>query len=71
VFKSEYKGVQRLYDIDSWLSTKLAELHISGNVVVNVAMEGTVLQSQAASILEGMLAGITKLALFTFFDAET
>jgi Holliday junction resolvasome RuvABC endonuclease subunit len=69
VFKSEYRGVQRLHDIDSWLSIKLAELHKDGNVVVNVAMEGTVLQSQAASIL-GELAGITKLALYIFFDAR-
>ena len=69
VFKSEFRGVQRLHDIDSWFNIKLAELHKDGNKVVNVAMEGTVLQSQAASIL-GELAGITKLALFIFFDAR-
>ena len=69
VYKSPYRGVQRLHDIDSWFYNKLAEIHKDGNTVVNVAMEGTVLQSQAASIL-GELAGITKVALFTFFDAK-
>jgi Holliday junction resolvasome RuvABC endonuclease subunit len=69
VFKSEYRGVQRLDDIGNWFYSKLTELHFDGNTVVNVAMEGTVLQSQAASIL-GELAGITKVSLFTFFDAR-
>jgi Holliday junction resolvasome RuvABC endonuclease subunit len=69
VYKSPYRGVQRLDDIYSWFYNKLAEIHKNGNTVVNVAMEGTVLQSQAASIL-GELAGITKLALFIFFDAR-
>jgi Holliday junction resolvasome RuvABC endonuclease subunit len=69
VYKSPYRGAQRLYDIDSWLCGKLTEINNDGNKVINIAMEGTVLQSQAASIL-GELAGITKLALFTFFDAR-
>lgn len=69
VFKSEYRGAQRLYDIDSWLCGKLTEVNKNGNKIINIAMEGTVLQSQAASVL-GELAGVTKLALFTFFDAK-
>ena len=69
VYKSPYRGVQRLHDIDSWINIKLAEVYKDGHSVVNVAMEGTVLQSQAASIL-GELAGITKLALYIFFDAR-
>lgn len=67
VYKSPYRGVQRLEDISSWLYNKIAELHADKNTVVNVAMEGTVLQSQAASIL-GELAGATKIELFRFFD---
>jgi Holliday junction resolvasome RuvABC endonuclease subunit len=69
VIKSEYRGIQRLNDIHDWFYNKLSELHRDGNIVVNVAMEGTVLQSQAASIL-GELAGITKMALYIFFDAR-
>jgi hypothetical protein len=69
VFKSQYRGVQRLDDIRSWLFSKLVELNTSGYTVVNVAMEGTVLQSQAASIL-GELAGVTKLELFNFFGPD-
>lgn len=69
VYKSPYRGIQRLNDIHDWFYNKLSELHKDGNVVVNVAMEGTVLQSQAASIL-GELAGVTKMDLFIFFDAR-
>ena len=69
VFKSEYRGVQRLDDIGSWLYSKLVELNYNRNVITNIAMEGTVLQSQAASIL-GELAGITKITLFNFFGAD-
>jgi Holliday junction resolvasome RuvABC endonuclease subunit len=67
VYKSPYKGVQRLDDIASWITNRIGEVYLNKNVVRNIAMEGTVLQSQAASIL-GELAGITKLELFTFFD---
>jgi Holliday junction resolvasome RuvABC endonuclease subunit len=69
VIKSSFKGIQRLNDIHDWFYGTLSDLHRNGNVVVNVAMEGTVLQSQAASIL-GELAGIVKMDLYTFFDAR-
>jgi Holliday junction resolvasome RuvABC endonuclease subunit len=66
VFKSQYKGVQRLDDIVAWLYTTFDSLRGS-HEIVGVAMEGTVLQSQAASIL-GELAGVTKLSLYNYFD---
>jgi Holliday junction resolvasome RuvABC endonuclease subunit len=66
VFKSQYKGVQRLDDIVAWLYTTFDSLR-QGHEIVGVAMEGTVLQSQAASIL-GELAGVTKLSLYNYFD---
>jgi len=66
VFKSQYKGVQRLDDIVAWLYTTFDSLR-PRHEIVGVAMEGTVLQSQAASIL-GELAGVTKLSLYNYFD---
>ena len=65
VFKSEYRGVQRLNDISAFLRDTLFSLQ-STFQVVNVAMEGTVLQSQAASVL-GELAGVTKITLYHVF----
>jgi Holliday junction resolvasome RuvABC endonuclease subunit len=70
VYKSDFRGVQRLNDIGHFLIGTLIELQLDGNVISNIAMEGTVLQSQAASIL-GELAGVTKLELFKFFDPRT
>ena len=67
VYKSPYRGVQRLDDIAAWLYTTLEDLDKWN--VLNVAMEGTVLQSQAASIL-GELAGVTKLVLFQHYDTS-
>lgn len=70
VYKSEFRGVQRLNDIGHFLIGTLIELQLEGHIIRNIAMEGTVLQSQAASIL-GELAGVTKLELFKFFDPRT
>ena len=66
VFKSQYKGVQRLDDIVAWMYGILDSLGKSN--IVNIAMEGTVLQSHASSML-GELAGVVKLALFSYFDS--
>jgi len=67
VYKSEYRGVQRLNDISEWMVGKLDLLLSQGNSVYDVAMEGTVLQSQAALVL-GELAATVKLTLFSYFD---
>lgn len=66
VYKSPNKGVQRLADIFEWFQDKLDFLETNGNSVYDIAMEGTVLQSQAASVL-GELAGIVKLSLYDYF----
>jgi Holliday junction resolvasome RuvABC endonuclease subunit len=67
VYKSEYKGVQRLNDISEWMVSKLDYLAANKNPIYDIAMEGTVLQSQAALVL-GELAATVKLTLFTYFD---
>ena len=67
VYKSPYRGVQRLNDIAEWLAGKLDFLDGNGNDVYDIAMEGSVLQSQAASVL-GELMGAVKLALFTIYE---
>jgi crossover junction endodeoxyribonuclease RuvC len=67
VYKSEYRGVQRLNDIAFWMSNKLELLEDAGNSIYDIAMEGTVLQSQAALVL-GELAATVKLALFSYFE---
>lgn len=67
VFKSEYRGVQRLYDIQDFISDKFEYLSSKGNLVVDVAMEGTVLASNSALVL-GELSATVKLFLFEHFD---
>jgi Holliday junction resolvasome RuvABC endonuclease subunit len=66
VYKSPYRGVQRLNDIAEWLTAKLDFLDGNGNDIYDIAMEGSVLQSQSASVL-GELIGTVKLTLFTVF----
>ena len=51
VYKSPYKGVQRLHDIQNFLWDRLDELDKNGNKFTDIAMEGTVLASQAALVL--------------------
>jgi Holliday junction resolvasome RuvABC endonuclease subunit len=63
VYKSEYRGVQRLADIRSWLQQKFLEFSLEGWVVKDVAMEGTVLASQSALVL-GELSATVKLTLW-------
>jgi crossover junction endodeoxyribonuclease RuvC len=66
VYSSPYKGVQRLDDISVWLSSKLTFLKQNSNDIFDIAMEGTVVNSNSASVL-GELAGVVKLNLFNTF----
>jgi Holliday junction resolvasome RuvABC endonuclease subunit len=67
VFTSPYRGVQRLQDIAEWMSSKFDFLNGNGNDIYDIAMEGTVVQSQAASVL-GELSGTVKIALYSIFE---
>lgn len=68
VYKSDKKGVARLADIRWWLMNKFDEIAKTGNIE-NIAMEGTVLASQAALVL-GELAATVKLACWDYFDSN-
>jgi Holliday junction resolvasome RuvABC endonuclease subunit len=68
VYKSPYFGIERLADIRQWLSDNLA--YAEEHWVINdIAMEGTVLASQAALVL-GELSATVRLAIFDFFEEE-
>jgi hypothetical protein len=62
VYKSVYKGVQRLLDITMFIDGKFTECGIRGWKVKDVAMEGTVLASHSALVM-GELSATVKLAL--------
>ena len=66
VYKSPYRGVQRLADIRGWMTTKFDELWLRNNKIVDVAMEGTVLMSHSALVL-GELSATVKLAIWDTF----
>ena len=68
VYKSDKKGVARLADIRWWLMDKFDEIAKNGDIE-NIAMEGTVLASQAALVL-GELAATVKLACWDYFDSN-
>jgi Holliday junction resolvasome RuvABC endonuclease subunit len=61
VFKSAHRGAERLNDISRWLNRRL-NTHLQVHIA-DIAMEGTVRASMAASVL-GELAGVTKLQLW-------
>jgi Holliday junction resolvasome RuvABC endonuclease subunit len=63
VYKSPYKGVQRLADIQNWLNLKWTAFAYNGWEIKDVAMEGTVLASQSALVL-GELSATVKLMLW-------
>jgi Holliday junction resolvasome RuvABC endonuclease subunit len=67
VYKSPYKGVQRLADIMEWLDVKIEDLLFERLTIKDIAMEGTVLASQSALVL-GELSATVKLTLWNFFD---
>jgi hypothetical protein len=69
VYKSPYKGVQRLADIRNWLDGEIESLLFNGGTIVDIAMEGTVLASQSALVL-GELSATVKLTLWDFFDTH-
>ena len=68
VYKSPYFGIERLVDIRQWLIDTInyieEELELD---VLDIAMEGTVLQSQAALVL-GELSAAVRLAIYDMFD---
>jgi len=66
VFKSPYKGVQRLRHIQNWMLDKFDFLEKQGNSITEIAMEGTVLASQSALVL-GELSAAVKLACWEYF----
>ena len=68
VYKSSYFGIERLVDIRQWLIDTLnyVEMEIEMNIV-DIAMEGTVLASQAALVL-GELSATVRLAIYDLFD---
>jgi Holliday junction resolvasome RuvABC endonuclease subunit len=63
VYKSEFRGTQRLADIRGWIQDMWLLFPIEGWVVKDVAMEGTVLASQSALAL-GELSATVKLTLW-------
>lgn len=63
VFKSEYRGTQRLAHIRDWLTFMCTRFEEEGWSVKDWAMEGTVLASQAALVL-GELSATVKLTLW-------
>jgi hypothetical protein len=67
VYKSPHRGVRRLADIRNWLDGEIEGLLFDGHTIVDIAMEGTVLASQAALML-GELSATVKLVLWDFFD---
>jgi crossover junction endodeoxyribonuclease RuvC len=70
VYKSPYFGIERLVDIRQWLTDTLnyIEMEIEMNIV-DIAMEGTVLASQAALVL-GELSATVRLAIYDLFDDD-
>jgi Holliday junction resolvasome RuvABC endonuclease subunit len=67
VYKSPYRGVQRLDDIQTFMFDKFEWLKGRNNSVMDIAMEGTVLASNSALVL-GELAATVKLFLYSHFD---
>lgn len=67
VYKSERTGASRLADIQWWLESKFDELDLGENRVQEIAMEGTVVASHAASML-GELSGLVKITCWWYFD---
>lgn len=67
VYKSPFKGVQRLDDIQTFLFNRVELLmRERGNDIMEVAMEGTVLASNSALVL-GELSATVKLFFFEHF----
>ena len=69
VYKSPYFGIERLVDIRQWLEEQFISLEKAGNTINDVAMEGTVLASQAALVL-GELSATVRLTIFDYFEDD-
>ena len=69
VYKSPYFGIERLVDIRQWLTDHFEYLEEQGNVINDIAMEGTVLASHAALVL-GELSAVVRLAIYDFFEED-
>ena len=69
VYKSPYFGIERLVDIRQWLTDHFEYIEEQGNVINDIAMEGTVLASQAALVL-GELSAVVRLAIYDFFEED-
>jgi Holliday junction resolvasome RuvABC endonuclease subunit len=68
VYKSPYFGIERLADIRQWLQDTFSYLEDEQEFTIkDVAMEGTVLASNAALVL-GELSATVRLTIFDFFD---
>ena len=66
VYKSPYFGIERLVDIRTWLTDHLMYLEEHDLDVQDLAMEGTVLASQAALVL-GELSATVRLAIYDHY----
>ena len=66
VYKSPYFGIERLVDIRQWLIDHLMYLEEHDLEVIDIAMEGTVLASQAALVL-GELSATVRLAIYDMY----
>jgi Holliday junction resolvasome RuvABC endonuclease subunit len=66
IYKSPYFGIERLADIREWLTDHLYYLEEHDLDVQDLAMEGTVLASQAALVL-GELSATVRLAIYDMY----
>ena len=64
VYKSPHFGIERLLDIQEWMIARFDELGKKN--IKNVAMEGTVLASQAALVL-GELSALVRITLHGYY----
>lgn len=69
VYKSSYFGIERLVDIRKWLEEQFVTFEQNGNEIKDLAMEGTVLASQAALVL-GELSATVRLTIYDYFDDD-
>lgn len=68
VYKSPYFGIERLADIRQWLIDNFNYVDLELEMdIVDIAMEGTVLASQAALVL-GELSATVRLAIYDYFE---
>ena len=70
VYKSPYFGIERLVDIRQWLVDNFSYIEEELDMnIIDIAMEGTVLASQAALVL-GELSATVRLTIFDYFDDD-